>query len=158
MAQIIKDEGTVLAESPAILSGEEESPVSIHPGLRPSLTEVPVTPGFHPTDYEDHPAEAGPPGYFTKNPGREVGKSKMAQTPGEAIEDEPSNREVLRRLSLSSHTAGATRPRGASLAIDLDPRAAYPDLELTGNVISATFCIPNSLKFRNGADWVFCSN
>lgn len=36
----------------------------------------------------------------------------------------------------------------------LDPRGAHPELGLSGNVISATFCIPQSLKFKSGQDWV----
>jgi trehalose 6-phosphate synthase/phosphatase len=38
--------------------------------------------------------------------------------------------------------------------VEVDPRAANPSLGLTGGVISATFCIPHSLQYRKGADWV----
>jgi len=151
-SQILRDESPRLAESPALLSGtEEESPASIHPGLRPSLTEVPVTPGIHLGEYNT--TEASTSGYFSQNPGfvRERIAS-MAQTPREAAEGATSGHEVLRRLSLAS--AEGQRKRGNSIAFDSDPRAAYPKLELTGTIISATFCIPNSLKFRKGADWV----
>ena len=37
---------------------------------------------------------------------------------------------------------------------EIDPRAANPSLGLSGGVISATFCIPHSLKYRKGQDWV----
>lgn len=36
----------------------------------------------------------------------------------------------------------------------VDPQTAFPTLGLSGNIISATFCIPLSLGFRRGAGWV----
>lgn len=35
-----------------------------------------------------------------------------------------------------------------------DIRAAHPNLDLNGNVISATFTIPLTPQYRKGADWV----
>ena len=35
-----------------------------------------------------------------------------------------------------------------------DPHLAYPSLNLSGNVISAAFCIPYTLKFHEGGSWV----
>jgi hypothetical protein len=33
-------------------------------------------------------------------------------------------------------------------------QSAYPGLALSGNIISATFNIPHSLRYHKGADWV----
>ncbi len=33
-------------------------------------------------------------------------------------------------------------------------REANPDLALSGNILSATFNIPHTLKYRKGGDWV----
>ncbi|POS87782.1 hypothetical protein EPUL_001692 [Erysiphe pulchra] len=35
----------------------------------------------------------------------------------------------------------------------LDPIGEYPNLALSGNVISVAFCIPYSLKYRKGSEW-----
>lgn len=76
----------------------------------------------------------------------------MAQSPSDAAAGATSNHEILRRMSLN-----AGQQRRDSLA-DIDPRAANPSLNLSGGVISATFCIPHSLKYRKGADWVSWSS
>ena len=154
MAQILKEEDLGLAESPAILSGTDETPP--HPALRPSLTEVPVTPGIHLGEYDSR-TSSDMSGYFSGNPALVGGRRGVPQSPSEAAEGATSGSELLRRLSLSSK-AGSTRGRGDSIAVDNDPRASYPDLGLTGNIISATFAIPHSLKFRKGADWVSIPN
>jgi trehalose 6-phosphate synthase/phosphatase len=121
-----------------VLEGQE----SIHPGLRPSLTAVPVTPGILPGEYvsEDSPS------YFAHDISRL--QKAMAQSPGDAAAGARSNQEVLRRMSL---TGGPKRKDSLN---EIDPRAANPSLGLSGGIISATFCIPYSLQFRKGADWV----
>jgi trehalose 6-phosphate synthase/phosphatase len=72
-----------------------------------------------------------------------------AQSPTEAASGATSNQEILRRMSMSS----PTMQRRDSL-FEIDPRAANPSLSLSGGIISATFCIPFSLKHRKGQDWV----
>ncbi|KAF3763929.1 family 20 glycosyltransferase [Cryphonectria parasitica EP155] len=44
----------------------------------------------------------------------------------------------------------SSRDRQVSIS---DIRSAYPSLALSGNVISATFNMPHSLRYRKGADW-----
>lgn len=144
MAQKFSAEGAELAESPALLEpGRQES---VHPGLRPSLTKVPVTPGIGLGEYNSG-TSAGEPSYFTHNISNL--RNAMAQSPSDAASGAKSHHEILRRMSLTSPGL----PRKDSL-VDVDPRAANPSLGLSGGVISATFCIPHSLKYRKGADWV----
>jgi trehalose 6-phosphate synthase/phosphatase len=59
---------------------------------------------------------------------------------------EPALVQSSRRLSL----VDSSRPE----ILDIDPRAVHPGLNLTGGLISATFCIPHAVEFRSGADWV----
>ena len=72
----------------------------------------------------------------------------MAQSPSEAASGAKSNRDILRRMSL---TGGLQRKDSLN---EIDPRAANPSLGLSGGVISATFCIPHSLTYRKGTEWV----
>ncbi|KAF2772607.1 hypothetical protein EJ03DRAFT_266456 [Teratosphaeria nubilosa] len=78
--------------------------------------------------------------------------------PAEAPEGKPPNapsgatngatgEELLRRLSASSQHQ--QKPDVA----DVDPRAAHPELNLSGHVISATFCVPYKINYAPGADW-----
>jgi trehalose 6-phosphate synthase/phosphatase len=143
MAQKFQDDGAEFAESPRPILGDRQE--SIHPGLRPSLTSVPVTPGMHLG--EEPSRKDTDPSYFAQDPSR-FGDG-MAQSPVEAASGAASNHEILRRMSLT----GSGLHRLESLA-DIDPRAANPSLGLSGGVISATFCIPHSLRYRQGQDWV----
>jgi trehalose 6-phosphate synthase/phosphatase len=143
MAQDFSKEGADFAESPRpITSGSSES---VHPGLRPSLTKVPVTPGIHLGEYASD-ASGDSPSYFT----HDISKLRqtMAQSPSDAASGAKSNLEILRRMSL---TGGLQRKDSLN---EIDPRAANPSLGLSGGIISATFCIPHSLQYRKGADWV----
>jgi len=158
MSQRFFKEGSAgLAESPQPLPSERtsESPEETHPGLRPSLVNVPVTPGINLGEYSSDSSTRPTTSYFS----HDISKLRetMAQSPTEAASGAKSNHEILRRMSL---TGG--RARSASLT-ELDPRAANPTLGLSGGIISATFCIPHSLQYRKGAEWVsisidvFCS-
>jgi trehalose 6-phosphate synthase/phosphatase len=143
MAQKFSKEGAEFAESPRPLDPHRQE--SVHPGLRPSLTKVPVTPGIHPGEYT--PGKSGDsPSYFSHDISKV--RETMAQSPSDAASGAKSNQEILRRMSL----AGGLK-RQDSLN-EIDPRAANPSLGLSGGVISATFCIPHSLQYRKGADWV----
>lgn len=53
--------------------------------------------------------------------------------------------ELLRRMSLVSHSRNQS--------FDFDPRQEYPNLNLSGNVISATFCIPYKIGFTANSMW-----
>ena len=79
--------------------------------------------------------------YFT-TPGSEA----PADSPTRAASGSRSSAELLRRLSLVDPDRPATPY--------LDPQVEYPALNLTGRIISATFCIPHTLGFRSGRDWV----
>jgi trehalose 6-phosphate synthase/phosphatase len=148
MAQKFSAEGAEFAKSPAPLElGRQES---VHPGRRPSLTEVPVTPGIDLGEYNSG-SSTGEPSYFTHNINNL--RNAMAQSPSDAASGAKSHHEILRRMSLSS--PGLQRKESL---VDVDPRAANPSLGLSGGVISATFCIPHSLKYRKGADWVSISD
>ena len=143
MAQKFKAEGAEFAESPRPLGPDRQE--SIHPGLRPSLTKVPVTPGIHLGEYEKDDSRPST-GYFVSDIHRH--REGMAQSPTEAASGAKSNRDILRRMSL---TGGLQRRESLT---NVDPLAANPKLALSGGIISATFCIPHSLQFRKGADWV----
>lgn len=140
MAQKFAQLGAELTEEPRpLLPGRQES---VHPGLRPSVTNVPVTPGMHLGEYNSSHDKNADSSYFTHN--LSSLREGMAETP-------EANREVLKRLSLSGDGT-------AELVGEVDPRAANPGLGLSGGIISATFCIPHSLKYRKGQDWVRTSH
>jgi hypothetical protein len=146
MAQKFSNEGAEFAESPAPLA-----PGGVqgdgHPGLRPSLTKVPVTPGIGLGEYNSGSSSTDEPSYFAHDISNL--RNAMAQSPSDAASGAKSHHEILRRMSLTS--PGLQRKDSL---VDVDPRAANPSLGLSGGVISATFCIPHSLQLRNGADWV----
>jgi trehalose 6-phosphate synthase/phosphatase len=148
MAQKFRDEGAELAESPRpLLPDRQESPESVHPGLRPSLVNVPVTPGIHLGEYASWPNTGESTSYFSHDLSKL--RQTMAQSPSDAAAGAKTNNEILRRMSLSS--PGLQRKDSL---LDVDPRAANPTLGLSGGVISATFCIPHSLLHRKNLDWV----
>lgn len=72
--------------------------------------------------------------------------NETSSSPTRAASGSRNPAEVLRRLSLVDGDRPSTP--------DVDPRAAYPALNLSGRIISATFCIPHSLGFRSGHEWV----
>lgn len=135
------------------------------PHFRSSIVNVPVTPGIGATTYLSHEssrnntgnnikADTGEPSYFSTQPPDDsvvaspdpLDDNMAAVTPN--AEDSAaamSGHDILRSMSKSS------RDRRESVT---DIRTAYPSLALSGNVISATFNMPHSLKYRKGADWV----
>jgi hypothetical protein len=58
-----------------------------------------------------------------------------------------SPEELLRRFSL----AGRTRKLSD---VTEDPRTLHPNLHLSGNVISATFCVPYRIGYSCNGNWV----
>jgi trehalose 6-phosphate synthase/phosphatase len=118
---------------------------SVHPGLDPSITQVPVTPGINLSTYASDSSGALAQSYFTHDVQKM--RDQLAQSPSEAAAGAKSGHDILRKISLSGHQ------RQVSLT-DVDPRAANPSLSLSGSVISATSCIPYALQYRKGRDWV----
>ena len=58
--------------------------------------------------------------------------------------------EIRRRLNYPRHSP---QP---SIVTSNDPRMTHPDLTLSGNVISANFCLPYEVKYSRDGEWV-CS-
>ncbi|MCJ1435422.1 threalose-6-phosphate phosphatase [Xylographa pallens] len=69
----------------------------------------------------------------------------LADSPMKAASGSRSSADLLRRLSLVDGDRPATPY--------LDPQVEYPALNLTGRILSATFCIPHTLGFKSGRDW-----
>lgn len=116
---------------------------------------IPVTPGIGVETYDsgtsaDSNASAGS-NYFTSKPlqaAKEVVASPNAIDDSMAAQqpsDPMSGHDILRRMSKAS------RGRRQTLA---EIKNAFPALSLSGNVISATFNMPHSLRYRKGNDWV----
>lgn len=145
---------------------DDESPELAHE--RPEINQVPVTPGIHHMTYHKGQSESdieersSTPGYFTKDP---VGSERKGRTvtiqspqpvegtdsqrpvsPSDLVRGATSNNEVLRRMSI-----GAQPTRKESIT---DFQSAAPDLALTGNIISATFLTPHSLRYHKDGTWV----
>jgi trehalose 6-phosphate synthase/phosphatase len=87
------------------------------------------------------------PSYFANIPGVKT------DSPGPSGDSVPhtkrrtsSGQELLRRLSLVGNASPMTP--------EVDPRAQHPGLNLSGRMISASFCIPYKLYFQAGSDWV----
>jgi trehalose 6-phosphate synthase/phosphatase len=133
-----------LVESPQPIENLQRQE-SVHPGLHPSVTDIPVTPGIHLSTYASDSSGAVAQSYFAHDVQKL--RDQLAQSPSEAAAGAKSGHDILRRMSLSGHQ------RQVSLT-DVDPRAANLSLSLSGSVISATFCIPHSLQYRKGRDWV----
>lgn len=122
---------------------------STHPALQPSVTNVPVTPGIHTETYQ-HPdvgSAHSDTSQFYFSPEASKLSETMVEPPSPIEVPEESGIDILRRMSTSSHH------RSGSI-VETDPRTAYPSLSLSGSIISATFCIPHSLLYRKGSDWV----
>jgi trehalose 6-phosphate synthase/phosphatase len=140
-----------------------DSQPSTHPALNPEITNVPVTPGVHlsgRTAYFDESAaektnslpfdpETATPGpswsansYFSNkqtqdHAGEQTEKVAGAQTAGE----------------VKSKLGDTANPEAKVDLADVDPRAAHPNLNLSGRVISATFAIPYAIGYSQGNDW-----
>lgn len=159
---------------------------SFPPHERPSVTDVPVTPGITRDAYNSenngesaYANGSGEPSYFSKH---DVDHA-IAASPGPNTTDRADQSfqnkidagaeegsQFMHRVSLAVNlhaAAPASLPSVTSPPISPDPtssapskasmsdiRSISPDLALTGNIISATFNLPHSLKYRKGADWV----
>ncbi|KAF1963334.1 hypothetical protein CC80DRAFT_397352 [Byssothecium circinans] len=143
-------------------SSPEPVEPSDHPALQPSVTNVPVTPGVHlagqsayidPTATEESPKLTFDPN--TASPGPSWNANSYFAPKGESSPSSPaevaagakSREELLRRFSL------VKEPSFKEDLADVDPRAAHPNLNLSGRVISATFAVPYSIGYDEGKDW-----
>lgn len=137
---------------------------TLPPHLRPSVIAVPVTPGITREAYESEasdkeaPRGSGTSDYFSRHdidhaiaaspaPGSTNREGQSFQN--KVVTGAQEGKDFLRRLSIA--VMGA---QGESMS---DIRAMSPDLSLTGNIISATFNIPHSLRYHKGAAWVCAS-
>ena len=168
MSTNLQDEpGKTDAISPSLRPLGENDAEDVNPALHPDVTSVPVTPGVHlgksayiePEDLPTPPVPdintdnlAAGPGW---NANDSFSQPRVAQhgdgrphSPTEVAAGARTGEELLRRLSLSE--APSTK---RDLA-DFDPRAAHPDLNLSGTIISATFRVPYNIGYAPGADWV----
>jgi len=144
--------------------GDSDSSPNLPPHQRTAVTRVPVTPDIHQNTYQTPSLqrsgiiESG--GYFTQNPakhdrtsvsmgagqiGGDDSAAKQSSSPNDIIQGSMSGEEVLRRMSY------ATTGRKESIS---DIRSAAPDLALSGNIISATFTTPHTLKYHKNGEWV----
>ncbi|KAI1640745.1 glycosyltransferase family 20-domain-containing protein [Biscogniauxia mediterranea] len=131
------------------------------PHQRSSITHVPVTPDINLSTYSSQSSSDSrgyeSPSYFTKDPRQHDRAARTVDSPlqlPDTAERSPSSHtdpvtremaghEVLRRMSLS---------KGSRESIS-DIKAAAPDLALSGNIISATFTTPHSLKYHKNGEW-----
>ncbi|KAL1852908.1 hypothetical protein Daus18300_011990 [Diaporthe australafricana] len=114
---------------------------------------IPVTPGIGVETYDSgtsaDSAESAASNYFSSKP---AGMPEEVILSPDAIDDnmaaqssDPvSGHDILRRMSKAS------RGRRQTLS---EIKSAFPALSLSGNVISATFNMPHSLRYRKGNDW-----
>lgn len=122
-----------------------------HPALSDAIIGIPVTPTISNEDnkfpsFHDHhhdlPQELPP--HILESIGAK-GASEYgngADTNGSA-----TGEELLRRLSFAASGQ-------SSDGQPFDPRAAHPDLHLSGNVISAAFCVPYKIGYTTTGEWV----
>lgn len=147
--------------------GPQDRQPSTHPALLPSVTSVPVTPGVHDaghsayfqtdgdadsahTELHFDPEQAPPGPYWNANAYFSPQDDDNAATsPSEVAAGARSGEELLRRLSLTGD------PNKKPDLADVDPRAAHPSLNLSGGIISATFCVPYSVGYNPGVEWVY---
>jgi trehalose 6-phosphate synthase/phosphatase len=134
---------------------------SVNPTYHETNTSVPVTPGIQDWAEIDRPYLAA-----QAEDARREHRESVSQNRPVAVDDpETSNSHARRPSSPSELAAGARSPeevlrrlslngpgQKASSLEDIDP-AQYPNLGLTGNIISATFCVPYKVAYVPGEDW-----
>jgi trehalose 6-phosphate synthase/phosphatase len=142
-----------MAASTAGPSVSEDAAASI---LLPSDAPTTSSPGtlvddspLGQADDPNHPPAWNANSYFAPKHGDQTSQQTRAGSPSEAARGARTGAELLRRLSL------VERPKSATL--DVDPRTAYPGLRLSGNVISATVCIPYTVGYQFGGEWDLAS-
>lgn len=156
-SQASTSKSTLAPPRPAVPSRNESL---LPPHYRPSITEVPVTPGITREAYDSDFNAVGDgsdnPDYFSQR----VSDHAIAASPA-----------PVRPVYSSQHSFNSLIAAGASESTEFlrrlntavmgdhresisDIRKSSPSLGLSGNIISATFNIPHSLKYHKGTDWV----
>ncbi|KAK7187373.1 hypothetical protein DPSP01_002500 [Paraphaeosphaeria sporulosa] len=135
-----------------------------HPALQPAVTDVPVTPGVHLSGHSAYtnpsngqqdstlpfdPEKATPGPSWSANSYFTPKEEDRASSPTEAAAGAKSGEELLRRLSGVQDPSTAYKQDLA----DVDPRAAHPELNLSGRLISATFAVPYNIAYAPGQDF-----
>ncbi|KAK4222254.1 hypothetical protein QBC38DRAFT_88059 [Podospora fimiseda] len=144
---------TELAEPIPIRPAPERSDSFLPPHLRASATNVQVMPDIFQDTYKTSDPERGLNDYFSRqaidhwiacSPALDSTHQQEQSFETKIAIGAQEGKDWLKRLEL------AAMGRRESLS---DIRVISPDLALSGNIISATFNIPHSLKYRKGADW-----
>ncbi|KAK9847263.1 Glycosyl transferase [Penicillium brevicompactum] len=135
-------------ESPVQVPDGQPNPVLVGPGLK-ALEKDAYTHATSATPAIES-ASSEVPSYFASLAGPQGESTDLPDlaSPVQAARRASSGMDLLRRLSLTSESA--TLPQ-------LDPRVEHPGLNLSGRLISATFCIPYKLNFQTGSDWTLKS-
>lgn len=140
---------------------------SINPAFWSSNIEIPVTPGIHtegqdayfdpqqqhhstsPTERPFRP-RAGTGSQWNANAfsGSPERTRRRTSSAAEAAAGARDGEDLLRRLSMAGQRPKSQDP------MESDPKSAYPTLNLSGNIISATFAVPHSIGYTPGEDWV----
>ncbi|RMX72562.1 hypothetical protein D0869_14489 [Hortaea werneckii] len=123
--------------------------ITVNPVLDEEHTSVPVTPLLESAPDDQLGGRAPSFERLAEINASQTHENGGPQTePTHAGNDVKSSEELLRRFSLSSE-----RSTKNDLA-DVDPRAAHPNLHLSGHVISATFCVPYKIGYSgHGNEW-----
>lgn len=137
--------------SPERLPEGQPNPVLVGPGLKALHTgaytdATNATPSLD-TDNQGQ-MDIDAPSYFANLPGVQTeshGPTDLGSAPHPKRRTS-SGQELLRRLSLVGN--------GSPMSPEVDPRAQHPGLNLSGRLISASFCMPYKLYFQAGSDWV----
>lgn len=124
-----------------------------HPALSDAMIGVPVTPSISNEDkfpsFHHHQLPQELPPHVLESIGAKGGPEYGN---GTSTNGSSSGEELLRRLSITANAAGSIPD-----AQNFDPRAAHPDLHLSGNVISAAFCVPYKIGYTTTGEWVCCT-
>ena len=133
--------GPEKATPPTILTSE--------PGYLDSANEVFQSPKDADENYER--ADSKTPhwnanSYFAPKQSDSQPSAERPDSPAEVAKGARTGAELLRRLSL---VHSVSQPE----SMDIDPQTSHPGLRLTGNVISATVCIPYTVGMRFGGEW-----
>ncbi|EMC95574.1 glycosyltransferase family 20 protein [Baudoinia panamericana UAMH 10762] len=118
---------------------------TMNPAHNEANTSIPVTPGITDAAYIDQNP-------FSKDFSESLPAfDASAGTSGpqwnsNGPPDGGSGDDLLRSMSDS------TRAQYPDLA-DVDPRSTHPGLNLSGHIISATFCVPYKIAYAPGAEW-----
>jgi trehalose 6-phosphate synthase/phosphatase len=138
---------------------------NIHPGLNPD-SSTPIIPDAHMADPPAHkaiqeriqpdellfdPTKATLEPTWNSNRSFAPKSHELVSSATEAAAGARSGADLLRRLGLN------TDPNFKSDLADIDPRAAHPDLNLSGRVISATFVVPYTIGYSPGNEWELTS-